>query len=42
MALMGQGMTFTLHHSSDLGEDDGVGGAGGSSSVLQFHTWTLP
>lgn len=25
---MGEGMTFTLHHSSDLGEDDGVGVGG--------------
>ena len=32
------GMTFILHHSSDLGDGDGMGVMGGRS---QFHTWTL-
>lgn len=38
MALMGEGMTFTLHHSSDLGGDDAVG-VGGLGHLL-FYNFT--
>lgn len=43
MVLMTVGMTCILHHSSDLGDGDGMGVMGGrfKMSVSQFHTWTL-
>lgn len=44
MVLMTEGMTFILHHSSDLGDDDGMGmmrRRAKKKSLSQFHTWTV-
>lgn len=41
MVLMAKGMTFTLHHSFDLGDVDGMGEDGTQGGLkFLFHNFT--
>ena len=40
MVLMTEGMTFILHHSSDLGDGDEMGVEEGKGFKIQFRNFT--